>query len=44
MVSNILELHEHSGPAFLRWRRSVAASVGAVLWEDLEDEREDTAA
>jgi hypothetical protein len=31
MIENILQLHEHDGPAVDRWRRGVAASVGAVL-------------
>jgi len=29
-------LHYHDGPVFLEWRRRVAASVGAVLLDDLE--------
>lgn len=29
-------LHFHTGPALLAWRRSVAASIGAVLLDDLE--------
>ncbi len=33
--ANIDGIHEHDGPAFLRWRRSIAASVGAVLVDDL---------
>lgn len=28
------QLHYHRGPIFVRWRRAVAASVGAVLPED----------
>lgn len=32
-VTNLVELKEHRGPAFLRYRRALAASVGAVLIE-----------
>jgi hypothetical protein len=31
---NIIGLHTHSGPAFDRWRRAMAASVGGVLLDD----------
>jgi len=31
MVDNLVQLKEHSGPHFTHWRRSIAASVGAVL-------------
>jgi hypothetical protein len=31
---NIDGIHFHRGPAFLRWRRGMAASVGAILPED----------
>jgi hypothetical protein len=44
LVTNIRDLHAHRGEAFLRWRRSVAASVGAILIEDLESETEADAA
>jgi hypothetical protein len=36
LADNIDGLHEHRGPAFLRWRRGMAASVGAVLLDELE--------
>jgi hypothetical protein len=29
-------MHDHSGPWFEHWRRSMAASVGGVLVDDLE--------
>jgi hypothetical protein len=32
---HLIELAGHSGPAFLHWRRRIAASVGAVLVDDL---------
>jgi hypothetical protein len=32
---NVLGLHTMSGPAVARWRRGMAASVGAVLVDDL---------
>lgn len=32
---NVLSLNSRSGEAFKEWRRSVAASVGAVLLDDL---------
>ena len=38
MRSNVRELRAHSGPAVLRWRRGVAAGVGAILLEELERE------
>lgn len=44
MVGNIMAMVDHSGPGFLAWRRRVAASVGAILFEDLESEREERAA
>lgn len=44
MVDNVCGLHGHTGPEFLRWRRSVAASVGGILLEDIERDQEDTAA
>lgn len=36
MLRNADELRAHTGPRFLRWRRGVAAGVGAVLLDDLE--------
>lgn len=36
LYENMDGIHLHTGPAMLRWRRSVAASVGAVLLDDLE--------
>lgn len=35
MVANIRGIHFHTGPALLQWRRGTAASVGAVLKEDI---------
>jgi hypothetical protein len=32
---NILGLHYKTGPAFIRWRRSMAACVGGVLIDDV---------
>ena len=32
---NIVELAEHNGPYFQYWRARIAASVGAVLLDDL---------
>lgn len=29
------DLHYHRGPVFAQWRRSVAASVGGVLLDDV---------
>lgn len=34
-VDNAIQLHEHDGPWFEHWRRKVAASVGAVLLDEL---------
>lgn len=31
MSENLAGLREHSGEAFARWRRGMAASVGAAL-------------
>lgn len=31
LTENIYGLHYHRGPAFDRWRRGIAASVGAVF-------------
>lgn len=30
------DMHFHRGPYFDRWRRAMAASVGAVLMDDLQ--------
>jgi hypothetical protein len=38
MLANVRELAAHSGPAVLRWRRAVAAGVGAQLVDDLADD------
>lgn len=38
MLLNVRELKAHDGPRFHRWRRGVAASVGAILLDELEDE------
>jgi hypothetical protein len=35
LTENATGIHEHRGPAFHRWRRGMAASVGAILPEDL---------
>lgn len=39
MNQNILELHARSGPSLIRWRRAIAASVGAVLLDELPTEQ-----
>lgn len=39
MLENRRELMAHSGEAVQRWRRQVAAGVGAVLLDELEAER-----
>jgi hypothetical protein len=31
------DLHYHQGPHFTAWRRALAASVGAVLLDDLQE-------
>lgn len=31
MRENVYGIHLHQGPAFERWRRGMAASVGAVM-------------
>lgn len=31
MLENLHELEAHAGPAFQRWRQTIAASVGAEL-------------
>lgn len=36
LTANNLELHDHRGPWFDHWRRSMALSVGAYLGEDVE--------
>lgn len=33
---NVDGIHHHRGPAFDRWRRSMALSVGAILIDDVE--------
>lgn len=35
MIYNVRELKAHAGPRFHRWRRGVAAGVGAILPEDV---------
>jgi predicted RNA-binding Zn-ribbon protein involved in translation (DUF1610 family) len=35
LTENVHGLREHSGPAFERWRRAMAASVGGVLLDDV---------
>lgn len=37
MEENVRGIHFHSGPALLRWRRGIAAGVGAILQEDIPD-------
>lgn len=34
--SNVAQMQARSGPNFTRWRRSMAASVGAVLLDDVK--------
>jgi hypothetical protein len=34
LAENIIGLTNHSGPAFNRWRRAMAASVGGVLLDE----------
>jgi len=34
---NIIGLRNRSGPAWRRWRRAMAASVGGVLIEDIPE-------
>ena len=34
LEENVLGIASHSGPAFERWRRAMAASVGAMLLDD----------
>jgi hypothetical protein len=42
MIHNVRELKAHTGPRFLRWRRGVAAGVGAILVDELELDEEGT--
>jgi hypothetical protein len=35
-TANIVQLRAHAGPHFHHWRRRLAASVGAMLVDDLE--------
>ena len=35
MEDNLRGLHFKTGPALLKWRRSIAASVGGILIDDL---------
>jgi anaerobic ribonucleoside-triphosphate reductase len=35
LTENVHGLANHSGPAFERWRRAMAASVGGVLLDDV---------
>jgi hypothetical protein len=37
LEENIWGLHLHEGDALKRWRRGMAASVGAILLDDLPD-------
>lgn len=37
LAQNVHGLATHSGPAFLRWRRAMAASVGAVIPDEPAD-------
>lgn len=34
LIENVEGLRTHSGPAFQRWRRGMAASVGAALLDE----------
>lgn len=36
-TANIMQLRDHAGPYFHHWRQRLAASVGAVLVDDLEN-------
>lgn len=36
LVENVASMVAHRGPGFEKWRRSMAASVGAVLLDDVE--------
>lgn len=37
MLRNVRELKAHTGLGFYRWRRGMAASVGAVLIDELPE-------
>jgi hypothetical protein len=37
LTENVIGLATRSGPALARWRRGMAASVGAVLLDDYRD-------
>lgn len=39
MVENATGISQHRGPAFDRWRRAMAASVGGVLLDEARDTR-----
>lgn len=41
IVENVLSLKAHAGEPFLRWRRGVAASVGAITVDDLIDQTQE---
>jgi RNA polymerase subunit RPABC4/transcription elongation factor Spt4 len=34
LTENVVGISTHTGPAFTRWRRALAASVGGVLVDD----------
>lgn len=38
LMENVNGLRSHAGAAFRRWRRGMAASVGAVLLDERADE------
>jgi hypothetical protein len=38
MIRNVRDLRAHAGEGFQRWRRGMAASVGAMLVDELEDQ------
>jgi len=37
LAENMIGISLHHGPAFQRWRRAMAASVGASLFDDRQD-------
>lgn len=37
VAENVTGLMDHNGPAFKRWRRGMAASVGAVILDDAQE-------
>ena len=37
LEENVRGLAAHSGPAFERWRRAMAASVGGILLDDVTE-------